>query len=404
VGNAARRSVPDTMAAVLRRDPERARDDVALWRLQRQWAAVVVASGVSLSAFAAGLSRAWGSEPARAWALGASVASAWVLGFVFRHLGENRRRSGQALLDELGLGNALTLTRGLAIAWVAGFALASAPEGALAWLPAVLYTFAAVADFFDGYLARRADHSTELGARLDLELDALGIAAATVVAIGAGRLPWWFAPLGVGRYLFIAALWWRSTTGREVFPLPESAHRRLFAGVLMGLVSVALWPIVPTQALHVVSVVVAVPLAAGFIRDGLVASGRIDAETEHYRRWQRTVVNVARVHAPPLLRVVAFASASIVLAELWSGRPGLALAGAIALAGVVLGWLGRGSALGLLVPVALHVEQTGLVWHNGAALVALVSIIVLGTGAVSRWQPEERFLFSRPGTAGFGAR
>ena len=37
-----------------------------------------------------------------------------------------------------------------------------------------LYTITDVADFFDGYVARRADHVTELGSVLDMEFDGLG--------------------------------------------------------------------------------------------------------------------------------------------------------------------------------------------------------------------------------------
>ncbi|NIV37621.1 MAG: CDP-alcohol phosphatidyltransferase family protein, partial [Anaerolineae bacterium] len=83
-----------------------------------------------------------------------------------------------------------------------GFLFSSNLEGFFAWLPALFYMAAAIADYFDGYLARRSATASGLGVALDLELDALGLLVAVSLAVSSGKLHWAFLPIGLARYGF----------------------------------------------------------------------------------------------------------------------------------------------------------------------------------------------------------
>ena len=370
--------------------------EATLVRLAFVWMVILSCGGVAL-----GELWAWG--PAIRWALAATALAAAILEYTRRFLDENRRDHGMPLLSELGPGNALTLLRGLALAMMGGFLAAPEPPIALAGAPAALYTAAAIADFFDGYLARRANHSTKLGERLDIELDGLGVLLMTAVAVSHGRLPVWFLPLGLARYLFLAGLWWRTRRGLAVRPIPESAHRRFFAGAQMAFLSIAAWPLLPTDALTVAGLLVAIPTVAGFTRDWLVATGAIDPSHESYVTAQRRVVRYARDLAPLGLRIgVAVSMSALVVGVPVPAGPtsvALRLVAALATTSIVLGWLGRLSAVVLLIPLGTNLIESGLQAMSGVALAGVVSVALLGTGAFSLWSPEDGYLLTRLGSA-----
>lgn len=82
--------------------------------------------------------------------------------------------------------NLLSLVRLALIPLFLGFLLTGQDLAALATLVA-----ASVTDFLDGFLARRLNQVTRLGAMLDPIVDRLCIAAATLGLAFRGILPWW---------------------------------------------------------------------------------------------------------------------------------------------------------------------------------------------------------------------
>jgi CDP-diacylglycerol--glycerol-3-phosphate 3-phosphatidyltransferase len=145
------------------------------------------------------------------------------------------------------------------------------------WLPALLYGGAAICDRFDGIVARRLGQATPLGARLDEAMDALGLLAAPAVAVAWGRLPPWYLLLGAAYYLFHAAVWLRR---RLALPLHldrvvPKRSTRIFAGLQMTLVSVALAPLLPLEVTTIAATLLMVPTLIFFGRDWLIAIGRL---------------------------------------------------------------------------------------------------------------------------------
>src|SRR5262245_12493304 len=176
----------------------------------------------------------------------------------------------------LGPATHLTLLRGLLVSLAAGFAPVP-PVGAVRWLPALLYAAAAVSDRFDGIIARRLGQTSALGARLDEAMDALGLLAAPIVAVSWGRLPPWYLLVGLTYYIYRSAIWLRRHLELPVHieRLKRRQLTRIFAGLQMMLVSVALAPLLPLELTAIAATVLMVPTLMFFARDWLIVIGRL---------------------------------------------------------------------------------------------------------------------------------
>ncbi len=248
------------------------------------------------------LAAAWGPQFALRWVGLAALVLAYQHVQLARSLILNRRPGECELLSTYGVGNHLSMLRGLCIGLLAGFLFLERPPGGLAWAPVILYTSADLLDYFDGYLARITNHATQLGEALDLELDALGLLVAVSLAIWYGALPWWFAPFGLARYAFSFGLRLRGRLGLKTYPLPPSLSRRPIAGLAMGFMSAVLWPIVSQPATTIAGALFLAPFGASFLRDWLVVSGVLDPASERYHSLRRAVVTIATIWLPLPLR------------------------------------------------------------------------------------------------------
>ncbi len=79
-----------------------------------------------------------------------------------------------------------------------------------------LFAFAAITDFFDGYLARRWKKVTVLGNFLDTTADKLLVSGVLVALVEAGRASAWIAFIIIGRELLILGLRGVVAAGGEV--------------------------------------------------------------------------------------------------------------------------------------------------------------------------------------------
>ena len=59
--------------------------------------------------------------------------------------------------------------------------------------------------------------------------------------------------------------------------------------------------------------------------------------------------------------------------------------------------MGRVMALWLLFPLAVDMLANDANIINSTAIACVILIALLGTGAYSLWQPEDRFLYRRAG-------
>lgn len=362
---------------------------------------------------AVGLRSLWSTGELWRWAAVSGAVLMYELFFVLRRLDLNRTRDG-SLLTTWGVGNSVSLSRGLLVGLLAGFLVAPRPAGAAAWLPALLYTSADISDYLDGLLARRTGSETKLGEALDLEWDALGLLVAVSLAVRYGVLPLFYLPIGFARYLYSFTIAIRRRRGLVVYPLPASESRRPLAGLTMGFMSVMLWPVVPSGAAVLAGTLFLLPFSGGFLRDGLVVAGVVDPRDPAYRRVRTWAKRIFTSWMPLLARAaLGWSLAPVIWAMLteyqryvhWYDDMGFPFPGLIVvlfagveLVGLILmlaGAAGRIAAFGLLFPVGFTIVGAGVDLRRAVALLATVALLIFGTGLLSLWSPAEELVRQR---------
>ncbi len=372
--------------------------------LQRQW-------GLAVGLYALGfLGLAWWLRPqlaGRAWLLWLGMSSLIgyaILMYLYTRLPENVRDRDLALLPTLGLGTGLSLAGGWCLAVMGGFLVIPQPSGRVAWLPAVCFLLALAADLWDGYLARRRDHVTALGADLDMTLDGLGVLLAAGLAVRWGKWPFWYLSVGLARYLFVWGLAWRRRQGWPIQPLSDSVTRRLLAGMLRGFLWVVLWPGVPAWWATAVGLALVLPFLVHFIYDFLVASMVVDSQDPDFRaamaRWRAWTRG-------PLALGLRFATGLgavwVLLQAVRTGHPLANMPGLPALAGLltlflILGLVPRLAALGLYGLMGWLLINQRSFWFALLTMYGLTFLFLWGVGPKVWWQPEARFFTRRLGS------
>lgn len=305
----------------------------------------------------------------------------------------NRPAAGAPAFATLGAANRMTLFRGWLIAATGGFLFMSQGGGLVAWIPAILYSVAAILDRVDGFIARRCRQTSLLGNHLDGVFDALGLLVAPLVAVAYGKIHWLYLLVSAAYYLFHLGLMWRSWQGKRVLPLTPNKLRRTLAGFQMGMVAVVLWPPFQSEVTVVASIAFMIPVLVGFVVDWLTVSARLDATRPPIACFFLRLRQMSEALLQPLLR---FATVTLLL---WYGwRSGfnpldtmdwLFLGGALAAIGLIL--LGFGTRIGALALITL------LAWHPPAALgfwgcvliACSVLTLLLGGGSLSLGQWDD---------------
>ena len=376
-------------------------DTPSLAQLQRQWQ--MAAGSYGLVVVAGSLGLGWSAlSPALTlrWTLLAAFLLTVELIVLRRNLPKNRPSPDSPLRDSLGWGNALTLARGVAYGLMAGFLLAPRPDGILAWAPAILYSVAVAADYFDGFLARITNHQTLLGEVLDIEFDGLGILVAMALAVQYGQLPEAILLLAASRPLFLWGMQWRDRQGLPNHPMTPSDERRIAAGLLMGFMGIVLWPVFAPPATHIAGAVFGGAVAASFLRDWLVVIGWLQPTSPAYILWRNRLKNLLFERLPFLLRLISLPAVGLLL---WNVGPSSTLfpllIGLGVLAGVaaLLGVITRLAAIGLVILACAALVFQGDSPEALAVLTVGVLLIALGSGAPALWAPDERLLRRRAG-------
>ena len=145
-----------------------------------------------------------------------------------------------------GAANAVTLSRLILTSLFAGLAaetavLDTAVAADTAWLFTGLAVFTLILDGLDGWLARRSGLASPLGARFDMETDALLILLLSVLALNLDKAGPWVLLGGLLRYIFVAAGWiWPALAQ----PLLPSRRRQAICGLQCGALTALLSPMV----------------------------------------------------------------------------------------------------------------------------------------------------------------
>ncbi len=390
-------------------------NQLTLGRLRRQWGMIVaIWVGAAILFWGVG----WVPRNGRSLPL-IFLSFTFCLATLFQNLSKNHREGDNKLLPTFGLGNHLTLSRGLAISLMASYIFAPQPDGWLAWMPMFLYTFAGIADYFDGYLARQQNHATPLGSILDIEFDGWGMLVVCTIGVWWGMVPWWYLLLGIARPWFIFGMWWREQRGKPNYEMLPSQHRRIVAGFQMGFMSAILWPIIPPELTNISGTIIGLATSISFLRDWWMVSGRLNPTNNgvFFKLW-RKLYHLLTQQLPPIWRALLLFSVVMIhvglpdivaptpwqsLMASWGMRGTavyatiLTLIAFVGTTSIFVGAMGRVWGVLLIFPIGFDIATAGLTIWNGSAITAVSFLILFGTGAFSLWQPEERFISTRLG-------
>ena len=323
---------------------------------------------------------------------------------LYRHLGSNHRRGEEdQLLPTLGAANWVTLLRASAIVTLSGFLpmavqqrVLGTPE-ATPWAPGLIYFGIALTDLLDGFVARALRRETELGKRLDTETDAAGLLVASLLAVSLGKLPAIYLLVGLAYYPFIFGLWLRQKQELPLVALQPRPYARIIAGFQMGLVGMALLPVITPPFTFVAALIFMVPLLIGFGRDWLVVSCRMKADRSQQTAMDHWAKFLFGKTLPLVLRPIILASGILTLTGfgLFHTHPSwsLALSCCCLLAG--LGLMGRSAALCLAMLLSSQQSPFGVTITVMLLYSAAATLMLTGTGSLSLWSPEERILYRR---------
>lgn len=239
---------------------------------RRRWSHAAAGSVAVVVPTTVALAVVWDGGPTALFLFGVLVVLAAELAVFWRVI----ERNGHGREPErITIATRVTIGRAGVIALLGGFLFVEPTMEPIGWVPAGLFAAAALSDAVDGRIARITDSVTELGDRLDTEVDALTVLVGATMAVGYGNAPVAFLAVGLARYAFVVGIALRRVRGRPVYRLDSSQPRRLLGALAMAAVWIALLPIPGPTVSWAITTVVLLPFSLNFLRDWLVVSGRL---------------------------------------------------------------------------------------------------------------------------------
>jgi CDP-diacylglycerol--glycerol-3-phosphate 3-phosphatidyltransferase len=327
------------------------------------------------------------------WAVLSSVVLIYELAIFFVDLEKNVSVKANKLLHAFGPGTWLSILRLVSLGLLAGFLAAPQPPAALAWLPFGLALIFNVSDLFDGYLARQSGTATALGAKLDLDLDSRGMLITSLLIVHLGQVGWWFALVGLARYIYVFSIWLRKRNGLRVAELKPNPLRRPFAGVEMGFATALLAPIFSPPAVNFAATITLFPFLGNFLYDWLQVTGRFP------QIKNKRAMGLAR-YLPGVFSVLLRAGVVLLLVYrvvTFGIADGYFVFELFAAAALFFGIAGRPAALLTLIETCIRLKGSPIATVDFAPLFGLTALVYLGTGAFSLWRPEETLTNTRLG-------
>lgn len=332
------------------------------------------------------------------WLVPAAAVQAFVHRQLWRYLRLNRSPDRDQLNPHLGMANTITLGRGWGISVLAGFIflpliLPAGQNAPLAWTSSALYLLICSADAVDGIWARRTRTESLLGQKLDTEMDALGVMAASAVAVGLKHLPFFYLLTGLSYYWFQLGIRYRENRGRPVRSMANRPFRRVMSGMTMGFLVAALLPLFPSELLKLAAFYFMLPLLLGFLWDWLDVTGRL---TESGSEKLRPLVTSLATAQPVVIRTGLLLCGLPVAHSLFVHWPAAAFLWVALWAMMVSGCLGRSAAIAASCLLGVAAERYGYGWIIVAAASCSILLILSGTGKWSVWKPEDNWIRQRP--------
>ncbi len=371
-----------------------AANERALRSLRQRWAILSFIWFLAVLVFYFLLKLNLSAQAAVTWLSLTVGALAYQLVILFFDFGKNITVGTKRLSPRFGLGLWLTATRLLLLSLLAGFLVIPRTQGGLAWLPFALALSFNLSDLFDGYLARRSGITTELGAKLDLDLDGRGMLVNSLLVIHYGQVGWWFALVGLARYIYVAAIWLRRRLGLRVKQLASNQIRRPFAGVQMGIVTALLAPIFSPTATNFIVTLTMLPFLGNFLYDWLQISGRVVANSKltKFAILVRQVITGITL----LLRVVVVALLVRRLVLFGLNGPYFIFE-LLAAFCFLFGIAGRPMAMLALIETTTRLKGNTIEFADFVLLFSLTALLYLGMGKFNLWEPEKILITRRLG-------
>lgn len=326
------------------------------------------------------------------WMIGTVLYYGWVILWGWRNIKLHCDEHGKPF-DKLGAGFWVTWVRVALLGALIGILGQLDALDKYPWLAVSLYGWLMLLDAVDGTAARASGTVSEFGARLDNHSDALGILAASMVAIYLQVLPWAYLSLSGSYLLFHAGLELRSRFGYPVFRdrMMNSFHNRYFAGVHMLVLALALIPGSDPYVMSWTAMVGLGLLLLCFVRDWLLVSGTLDGMSGSFGAYWRRVASFVIRQVGPMVRIVLLI---IIVVQFESVDLGVGLT----LLFVAAGALGRTGSLCLVGAHAFGWLVLPL-WAVGP--VVFVAWLGPGMGSLCRFD-DAVYLERRADVSGYG--
>ena len=136
------------------------------------------------------------------------------------------------------------------------------------WLAAALLAAAAATDWLDGFVARRSDTVSAVGASLDLVADKVLVAVVLIALVQVGLLPGWWAALVVSREMAVTGL--RGQAAAKGIAIPAGPVGKLKTAVtFIALVVLLLWQSIVSDALLGLALILTLYSGAEYLYTGM---------------------------------------------------------------------------------------------------------------------------------------
>jgi phosphatidylglycerophosphate synthase len=165
-------------------------------------------------------------------------------------------------VDSLGLANLVTFTRATIACGVAALVADSFAQSVSVPAIVALSSVAICLDAIDGWVARRTNTASALGARFDMEADSFLVGALSVYVSAASGA--WVLTIGAARYAFVVAGWFLPWMRQQ---LPPRYWRKVVAATQGVVLTVAAAEVLPGAIAELALVVALAMLTESFGRD-----------------------------------------------------------------------------------------------------------------------------------------